>query len=304
LPTNSLAQYGLPNNITGYHPWGNSRYNGLQVQLNKRYSANLALIAAYTWSHAQDDATATNFSTILSPRRAQDFQNLRAEWGSSALDRRHRLTISPVYDFRPFKDGNWLMKNVAGNWSFSGAYTFQSPELATVQSGVDSNLNGDAAGDRAIINPSGAANLGSGVVGYTATGQMVAAGSSCSSGPCKNIVAYVATTPGARYIQAGLGAYANGGRNTFPLGRVNNVDLSVMKRFNRGERFRLDVGVQAANVFNHSQFVGGYISDVSPFGTASTSRNFLLPANSSFGQFDQFFPSNSRTLQLVARFNF
>ena len=32
-------------------------------------------IAAYTWSHLEDDATATNFSTYLTPRRAQDFQN-------------------------------------------------------------------------------------------------------------------------------------------------------------------------------------------------------------------------------------
>ncbi|HME08750.1 MAG TPA: TonB-dependent receptor [Bryobacteraceae bacterium] len=304
LPHNTLAQDGFPNNLVGYHPWGNSRYSGLQVQLNKRYSANLSIIAAYTWSHAQDDATATNFSTILSPRRAQDFQNLAAEWGSSALDRRQRFTFTPVYDFRPFQNGNWLLKNVVGNWNVSGTYTYQSPEFATVQSGVDSNLNGDTAGDRTVINPNGAATVGSGIVGYTATGQMVTAGSSCSSGACKGIVAYVATNPNARYIEAGLGAYANGGRNTLPLGHINNFDLALTKRFSRGERFRLDLSAQASNLFNHTQFVGGYISDVASFSTSATSRAFLEPQSSSFNNYGGFFPSNSRTLQLVGRFNF
>ena len=40
-------------------------------------------------------------------------------------------------------------------------YTFQSPEYATVQSGEDTNLNGDSAGDRAIYNPAGVAGTGS-----------------------------------------------------------------------------------------------------------------------------------------------
>ena len=64
-----------------------------------------------------------------------------------------------------------------GNWNIAGTYTFQSPEYATVQSGVDSNLNNDTAGDRAIVNPAGAANTSSGVNGINAAGQVVAAGS-------------------------------------------------------------------------------------------------------------------------------
>ena len=296
LPTNTLAAAGFPNNIVGYHPWGNSRYVGLALQMTKRYSKSFSYIAAFTWSHAQDDSTATNFSTILSPRRAQDFQNLRAEWASSALDRRLRFTLSPVYDFRPFQNGNFVMKNVIGNWSFAGTYTFQSPELATVQSGVDSNLNGDAL-DRSITNTAGAANIGSGVTPYNAAGQIVAAGT-------KGIVAYVANNPNARYVQAGLGALSNTGRNTFPLDRTNNFDVSAMKRFSITESKRLEFGAQAFNLFNHSQFVGGYLSDVSSFGTASISRNFLLPANVNFGHYQNYFPSNSRTLQLVARIHF
>ena len=296
IPNNAWAQYGFTNKITGYHPWGNSRYDGLAVQMNKRYSKNFQYILAYTWSHAFDDATATNFSTILSPRRAQDFQNLRAEWASSALDRRQRLTITPLYDFKPFQQSNWVMKNLVGNWNISGTYTFQSPEFATVQSGLDSNLNGDTL-DRSIINPAGTAGVGSDVTPYNAAGQVVAAND-------PSIVAYVAKNPNARYIKAQYGTYANGGRNTLPLDHTNNFDAALMKRLNFKERYGFSIGIQLFNVFNHSQFVGGYLSDVSYFQTNGISRNFLIPGNPFFGQYQDFFPSNSRTAQLAAHITF
>ncbi len=296
-PWNDLAVYGFQNALVGYNPWGNSRYNGLALQVTKRFSKNLSYIAAYTWSHNFDDSTATNFSTILSPRRTQDFQNQREEWASSALDRRHRLTISPVYDFKPFQGDSWLLRNIVGNWNFSGTYTFQSPEYATVQDGLDANLNNDSTGDRTIINPAGAATVGTNVTGLNSAGQAVAAGSA-------SIVAYVANNSNARYVTAGSGALANGGRNSFPLGRTNNFDVSLSKHINLTERFRFDVGAQFFNLFNHSQFTGGYLSDVTPYNTSAISRNFLVPSSSSFGQYNNFFPSNSRQLQLVAHFVF
>lgn len=90
------------------------------------------------------------------------------------------------------------MKNIVGNWNISGTYTYESPEYATVQSNLDSNLNGDSAGDTVIVNPAGAANVDSDVTGYNALGQVAT-----SSG---SIVAYVANNPNARYVVAGSGA--------------------------------------------------------------------------------------------------
>ena len=135
--SNSYAQFGFPGTITAYMPEGNSKYNGLALQLIKRYTNNFSYNAAFTWSHALDDSTATVFSEVLTPRRGQDFRNLKNDWSSSALDRRLRFTFAPVYDFKPFANGSWLMKNVVGNWNITGSYTFQSPEYATVQSGID-----------------------------------------------------------------------------------------------------------------------------------------------------------------------
>jgi len=295
---NDLAGYGSGASIVGYAPQASSTYHGLALQLTRRYSNGLSFIGAYTWSHLEDDATATNFSTYLSPRRAQNFQDLIGDWGTSALDRRQRLTFTPIYEFRPFKDGNWLMKNIVGNWIMSGTYTFESPEYATVQSGLDSNLNGDSAGDRTIINPSGSANVGSGVTGYNAQGQAQPLSEGSTS-----IVAYVANNPSARYIVAGYGALANGGRNTFPLHRINNVDLSLKKRFNFTERWAFDIGVQAYNAFNHPQWTGGSVDDVGVNGFTGA-RNDLVPSDPLFGNFTQFYSSNSRVVQLFAHITF
>jgi hypothetical protein len=297
LPFNGYAAFGFEGNIVGFNPEGNSRYNGLAIQMNKRYSTNFSYQLAYTWSHAQDDSTATLFSTYFTPRRGQDFQNQRADWSDSALDHRHRLTIMPIYDVRFFASRGWMLKNVISNWRLIGSYTYQTGESATIQSGVDSNLNNDNAGDRTIINPAGAPNTGTGVTGYDAAGH-VATGNT--------IVAYVANNPNARYIVAGVGALANAGRNTQRLPPTNDVDLSVIKRFNLTERVRLELSGQFANLFNHPQYVGAWINDVSPNPSigASLGRNELVPSNPQFLQYSQFFTSNSRTIQLVGRIVF
>jgi hypothetical protein len=185
---------------------------------------------------------------------------------------------------------------VVGNWTLSGTYTYQSPEFATVQSGIDSNLNNDSAGDRTIINPAGATDVGSGVTAYNAKGQAVKTGDPTT-------VAYVAKNPNARYIVAGLGALANGGRNTFPLKPTDNIDLSLVKRFNITERVRFEIAGQFFNVLNHAQYTGGFLSDVAG-SSQINSRNDLIPSNPLFGRFDQFYSSNSRFGQIAAKIVF
>jgi hypothetical protein len=294
-PSNIYGQYGFPSTITGYEPVGNSRYNGLSLQLNKRYSGNFSYMTAFTWSHAQDDSTAAVFSEVLTPRRGQDFRNLREDWGDSPLDRRLRFTFTPMYDFKKFQKGNWMMRNVVGNWNLSGTYTYQSPAMATVQSGVDANLNNDNL-DRAIVNPSGAGNLSSLVTPIDKTGATVSAGSA-------SIVGYVANNPGARYIQAGQGAFPNGGRDTFPMRPIDNIDLQILKRVNFTERVHAEIGAQWSNLLNHPQWTGDLLNDVYP-NQYNNTRSFLLTGDSTFGRFDQFYTSNPRSTTLVARFVF
>jgi len=297
--SNFYAPYGFNQNITAFQPIGNSSYDGLAIQLNRRFTNNLQFIGSYTWSHNIDDSTASVFTTLLTPRRAEDFQNLRRDRGNSILDRRHRFTLSEVYDAPWFRHSGWFLKNVPGNWLVSGTYTFETPEYATVQSGVDSNLNGDAAGDRAIVNPSGIANAGSNVYAIDSNGNRVATGSTST-------VAYVAVNPNARYIEAQLGALTNGGRNTLSTNRINNFDISVTKKFNITESKHFEFAGQFFNILNHPQATPGSLNDVTPALTSVTtaSRNFLQPSNPAFNNFGAFFSSNPRTIQIVGRFIF
>jgi len=55
-------------------------------------------------------------------------------------------------------------------------------------------------------------------------------------------VAFLATNPGAEYIATPKGALANGGRNTLVLPRINDIDLSLIKKFNITERYKFQIG--------------------------------------------------------------
>jgi hypothetical protein len=276
--------------IVGFMPWGDSTYHGLATQLTRRFSHGLQSVVAYTYSHNIDDATATHFSTLLSPRRPEDFRNLSAERSNSPLDRRHRLTVNWLWDMPYFSHASkWATRNLLGNWRIVGTYTAESGEWMTAQSGGDANLNGDNAGDRTIINPSGNPKLGSAVKALTN-----------SSGAT---VAYLALNPNAMYITAGSGALTNAGRNTIAMPGINNFDISIGKKFNFAESKYFEFRSDFSNFFNHAQYTAGFINSVK-LTSQTTTRVFAQPNNSNFQQWSTNFPSNSRTVQFVAKIVF
>src|SRR5258708_37228501 len=112
----SFEAAGFSSNGTGFEPFGSSIYHGLATSVSRRFDHGLEFNLAYTWSHLIDDSTADVFSTVLTPRRPQDPQNIAADRSTSALDRRQRLTISTIYDLPFFKQSNWLMKTVVADW--------------------------------------------------------------------------------------------------------------------------------------------------------------------------------------------
>ena len=300
---------GFTSNLVAFPSRGNSEYHGLALELTRRFARNLLFKGAYTWSHNIDDSTADLFSTLLSPRRPQDFQNMSAEKSASFLDRRHRVTMTWLYELPWYSTSdNKFLRYALGGYLFSGTYTYESPQYATVQSGLDSNLNGDSAGDRAIVNPNGVANTGSDVTGLARDGSVVTSSTTCTVGGAVKggagcTVAYVAVNPNAQYIIAGPGALANGGRNTMALRPINNWDIQVKKQFAFKERYKFQIAAQAFNLFNHPQYVSGYINNVQ-FHNSNTTNLNLIPNSSVFGQPDQVFSSNPRTMQLTARIEF
>lgn len=277
-------------NVVAFEPAAASSYNGLATQLTKKYSNGLQFVAAYTFSKAIDNATADVFSTVLAPRRAQDWLNLPADRSRSILDHRHRFSLALVYDVQAFKHSGWLLKNVVGNWTIAPIYTYQSGQWATPQNAVDTNLNGDSAGDRPIYNPGGVSGTGSGVTALKNT--------------AGDIVAYLAKDPTAQFIIAGKGAKSTAGRSLLQLNAINNIDLTVSKRINFTERYGFEFQVQAFNAMNHAQYVGGYLNDIASLGFTGVERNMLIPTNADFNKPQNVFSSNPRTLQLALKIFF
>ncbi len=205
IPAFSAA--GFTNNIVQFSPFGSSIYHGLSLQVNRRFSDGLQFQGAYTYSHNIDNSTADFFSTVITPRRQHDFQNLNADRSNSALDHRNRFSLSAVYDAPWFKQGNWFMKNVAGNWQFTPIYTYETGEWGDVQSGLDSNLDGDSAGDRAVFNAAGTPGTGSNVTPLCKSTMPTT--TTCGSSASRPfLVGYLATNGKAQYITAGQGAQA------------------------------------------------------------------------------------------------
>lgn len=301
----AFANAGFTSPITQFTPLGDSIYHGLSLQVNRRFSNGLQFQGAYTFSHAIDNSTADFFSTVITPRRQQDFQNVDQDRSNSALDHRNRFTFAAVYDVPWYKHGNWFMKNMVGNWQFTPIYTYETGEWGDVQSGIDSNLNGDTAGDRAVFNPKGASGTGSGVTPLC--NSSLPAGTTCGSTASRPfLVGYLANNGNAQFITAGLGAFPNAGRNNVQLPPIDNVDLSIIKRFAVTERVNFEFGANFQNLFNHPQFIAGLINDVASFGntTGAARSSYLNPADPNFLNASSVFSSNSRTLGLVAKIKF
>jgi hypothetical protein len=291
------------NFITAFLSNGNSTYHALSTQLNRRLSNGWQATAAYTWSHLIDDTTAEVFSTVLSPRRVQDFQNLRAERANSALDRRHRFVVSSVYDLPFFTNStNWFARSILGGFSFAGTYSWESGPFATVRSAVDSNLNFDNAGDRTILNPNGVRGTAS-----TVTPLLRSCPAPCSLTNAQRTVGYLATNPNAQYIQAGVGALATAGRNTLQLPGINNLDFSIFKNFQIYENVKIQLRADLYNALNHAQYTPGSVNGVEPVGVTSSPATSLLGVGLNptlFNRPDLVFSSHPRVIQLALRLNF
>jgi hypothetical protein len=183
---------------------------------------------------------------------------------------------------------NRIIRGALNGWEWSGSYLFQRGQPVTILSGVDSNGNGDSAGDRAILNPNGTEGVGSvlqrvcsnGSGGYTLTPN--SGSKACAT---KSTVGYLAANPNAKYIQAGVGAVSNLGRNTFNSPHFNIWNMAILKNSKVSERVGLQFRVEAFDVFNHPTFalgnfsvLGGTSNNVNSFNSGYVNLNAGVPA--------------------------
>jgi hypothetical protein len=263
------------------------------------------MTSAYTYSHLIDDTTAEVFSTVLSPRRVEDFRNLERERADSALDHRHRFVTSWIYELPWWKNSNGWARTMLSGFNIAGTYTYESGERITIRSGNDANQNGDNAGDRAILNPGGTEGVGSTVAALVRTCPSFGLDGTCTTSAASRTIGYVANNPNAKYIQTGDGAVSNIGRNTFLLSPINNFDISLFKNFRFGESKLIQVRADFFNAFNHPQYVPGSVNTVDPIATTGlTTLNQIAPLTTDFLNPSKVLSSNPRVIQMALRFNF
>ena len=96
-----------------FSPVFTSNYNGLQAQLQKRFSSNSTVVLNYTWSHALGTAS-SDF------RAPQDTSDIAGEYGNLDYDRRQIFTASYVYTLPFYKNQQGFAGHVLGGWEVSG----------------------------------------------------------------------------------------------------------------------------------------------------------------------------------------
>jgi len=305
-----LSADGFLGSMTTFPPIGSGIYHAGSVDFIHRFARGIYLRANYTYSKNIDNATNELFSSRVNPRRAQDGFDFAAERGLSALDNRHKFALSFLYEIPNVQTDHAFVKALVHGWEFGGTYLAESGQPVTPLSGVDSNANGDSAGDRTIINPAGVGLTGSTVnfvcnAGAGGATSIVTDPSTCGSGDDSNIIGYVAANPTARFIQAGVGAKANAGRDTVSTPGLNIWNMSLLKNTKLSERFSLQFRAETYDTFNHrNSSIGlptnnGTIDQVTNANPLSAGYIFVTSGNLFLNNHQ--FNGGSRTMQLGLR---
>ncbi|HEX4748910.1 MAG TPA: hypothetical protein VH302_05155 [Bryobacteraceae bacterium] len=111
-------------------------------------------------------------------------------------------------------------------------------------------------------------------------------------------------------MTAPQGTLPTAGRNLLALNPINDLDLTLAKHIDINERWKLQFAIRVFNIFNHPQYVGGYLDDVTftQFGpntaAGQLARTSFDPKSPNFQRWDQVFSSNPRNMTLSLKLIF
>ena len=256
-----------------------SNYNSLQVRLEKRYTHGLQFEAAYTYSHALDNASSASLGSVNNG----DFEDQRfpnANYGNADFDVRQRFVFSYVYDL-PFGRGKMFAPNssgfvnqVIGGWQMTGVFSAATGNYYTATD-IDDVLGGDCGG----------------TVGYYCSRPNMIGNPNakpCVPGTLFNTCAFADNT--------NLGTFGNAGRNIIEGPGYKTWDTSFVKLFPISEQKRFEFRAEFFNVLNHVNYLFGQ------FGAISAEPTPLELGQAAFG-----FPLSARAprqIQVALKFYF
>ena len=159
-PTSTKPNTALANTWTWVSE-GNSEYNALQLDLNRRFSGGLSFRGVYTYSKAMDDGDSLN-ATAASNAVAllSNPYNKGADWGPATYDVRHAGSINVIYAL-PFGHGRRFLSDLGGvangivsGWTLNSIVTAQTGFPFTPQLSYNPANNGDSRNPvRPFLNP-------------------------------------------------------------------------------------------------------------------------------------------------------
>ena len=148
---------------------GTSSYNGLSVNLKKRFTSKYEFLVSYTWSHAIDDST----DVVSNSDAPQSNFAPNAERSNSTFDQRHRFVLSGVYNTGHI-GGSGFVPAVFSGFTVAPIIELSSGRPFNILTGTDTNFDFDPLTDRpnAVAPNSGITSCGTAPVlsKYSPTG--------------------------------------------------------------------------------------------------------------------------------------
>ena len=209
-----------------------SNYNGLQTQIQRRFSRNLVITADYTFSKTidltDDDDNINELIDAYNPKRDRAV----AGW-----DRTNVFNLNYVYTAPDFRGHSFLFRSALGGWELAGITRywsgtpfsmFANGNPGTLGPGQLNTASNSSAAVYADYNPQAGAPL------YTRT-----------------YTQYINPFLFSRPQDNQLG---NTSRNQFRGPGIANWNISLYKNFIFNESTRLQLRLETFNTFNHTQF--------------------------------------------------
>jgi hypothetical protein len=225
---------------------GNSSYNSLQVQVDKRFSHGVTLTANYTWSRSIDEVS---YQTDLCGINVINPYDVRAYRGVSDFNVPHRFVLNYLWQLPSPKQG--LERALFGGWETTAILNWQSGFPLNIKSGGDYSYSLPEVGnDQAeVVAPPQ----------YT-------------HGSTSDKLAQWFTT--SAFGAPANNSFGNAGRNILIGPGTFNIDFAAHKVFPLGERLKLQFRAEFFNFLNHPQFNNPdtTLSD-STFGQITTARD-------------------------------
>ena len=201
-----------------------SWYDAGYINLRRRYSRGLSLLANYTYS--KDLTNAPDFRSAMDESSIpQNNNDLTAEKGPGC-DVRHRFALSAVYAIPAYRRAQWMLL-VTQNWTFATIYQIQSGMPFTV------SVFGDTANSGTV--------LGENPIRANVTGQPVFAPGTRTADEWFNPAAFAA--PPAF-------TFGDAGRNTVYGPGMQTMDIALQRAFRLTERLNLQFRGEAFNALN------------------------------------------------------